>query len=84
MNTTLLLMAQFEKAVIPLEEIAEQFFNLSPEKARRMAGMNQLPIPTFRLNGSQKAPICVHIDDLAKHIDQERMRAKEIWRSSQL
>jgi len=49
-----------------------------------MAGLNQLPIPTFRLNGSQKAPICVHVDDLAKHIDQERARAKEVWRKSQL
>lgn len=84
MNTTLLLLAQFEKAVIPLEDICEQFFSLSPGKARRMASMNQLPIPTFRLNSSQKAPLCIHVDDLARHIDEERSKAQEVWRKSQL
>lgn len=84
MNTTLLLMAQFEKTVIPLDAICEQYFSLSPAKARRLAGLNQLPVPTFRLNNSQKAPVCVHVDDLARHIDRQREVARDCWERSQM
>lgn len=83
MDTTLLLMAQYKQAVIPLKDICEKYFGLSYEKARREASLNQLPVPTVRLADSQKAPLGVRVQDLAELIDQRATVAKQQWERSQ-
>ncbi|MCP1290899.1 pyocin activator protein PrtN [Chromobacterium haemolyticum] len=84
MKTAFLLMAQYERPVLKLDDICEEYFGLSPAEARRRANLNTLPVPTMRLAESQKAPVMVHIDDLAQFIDKQRQSAKESWERSQL
>lgn len=76
MNTTFLLMAEFETAVIPLSEIAEKYLGMRPATAENKALTGQLSLPTFRVGDTQKAPRMVHISDLAEHIDRRRAEAK--------
>lgn len=83
MNTAFLLMAQFESPTVALKDIALQYLGMTPGEAQREANMNRLPIPTFRLRDSQKAPLLIHVDDLAKHIDKIRATATAAWQNSQ-
>ncbi|MDD9340329.1 MAG: pyocin activator PrtN family protein [Providencia heimbachae] len=75
MNTMFLLMAEFETSQILLSDIAEKYLKLNPTTVERKANAGELPIPTYRLNDSQKAPRIVHVGDLAKYIDQQRNNA---------
>ncbi|MCG8991781.1 pyocin activator PrtN family protein [Laribacter hongkongensis] len=84
MNTTFILLAKHETPLIKLEDICEDYFGLSKGEARKRANLNTLPIPTVRMADSNKSPILVHVDDLAKHIDEQRRRATEQWARSQI
>ncbi|CAI0754571.1 MULTISPECIES: pyocin activator PrtN family protein [Serratia] len=77
MNTMFLLMAEYEKSNIPLSEIAERYLGLKPATAEQKAAEGKLPIATFRVGNTQKAPRLVHVEDLATLIDQRRKAAKE-------
>lgn len=77
MNTMFLLMAEYEKSNIPLSEIAERYLGLKPATAEQKAAEGKLPIATFRVGNTQKAPRLVHVEDLATLIDQRRNAAKE-------
>jgi len=70
MQTIFMLLAQFEKPVVPLKEICGEYFGLSHQTARVRANAGQLPIPAFRT--SQKNDYLVHLADLAAYIDQQR------------
>lgn len=72
------------KGPVQLEEICERYLNLSRNEALRMAALNKLPFPTFRLTESRKAPVLVHLKDLAEHIDASHRCAKEAWEHSQV
>lgn len=52
--------------------------------AYEKAALNELPIPTFRAAESQKAPRLVHVDDLARWLDEQRARARQQWEKSQV
>lgn len=84
MKTLMLLSAQFEKTLIPLKDICEEYFGLSEGEARKRANLNQLPIPTIRLCDSQKSPLYVHVSDLAALIDTRREHASKTWQRSQI
>jgi len=81
-RTLFLLMAEFGTPAIPLAEICERFFGLSLAEANRLAVLNKLPLPTFRIGASQKAPRMVHLEDLANHIDKQRQEAVKQWHRS--
>ena len=81
MKTEMLLMAQYEKPVIPLEYICQEYFGLAPASAKQKASSATLPIPAVRLGNSQKSPWVIHIFDLAKYIDEKRQEAEDEWRS---
>lgn len=76
MKTEMMLLAQFESPTVKLEDICEEYFDLSRHTAYNRAKSNALPIPTFRLSESRKAPIFVHISDLAKLIDKYQAEAQ--------
>ena len=79
MNTTFLLMAEFESPTIPLEKIRKRYFNICDKKnADRAARNHTLPIPAFKIGGP-KSEWHVHIDDLAKHIDKVNAEQKLAW-----
>jgi len=79
MKTSLLLMAQYEKTAIPLEEICETYFACSRHTAIQKAKSASLPIPAFQVGTGQKSPWFVHVDDLAKLIDKQRLEARAEW-----
>ncbi|MEL4280735.1 pyocin activator PrtN family protein [Shewanella mangrovisoli] len=72
MNTAFLLMAQFNKAIVPLDEISEEYFALAPRTAQNYAKAGRLPVPAFRGGEGNKAPWLVNINDLAAYLDKQR------------
>lgn len=61
MNTMFLLMAEYGSATVQLSQVCEKYFGLKPSTAEKRAAMGDLPIPTFRVAESQKAPRMIHI-----------------------
>ena len=82
MNTAFALLARFESPTVKLEDICDEFFGMGRDKAYQRAALNELPIPTFRASESQKAPVMVHVDDLAKLLDEHRAAARIEWERS--
>lgn len=78
MNTLFLLMAQFNSPAVPVDRCAS-YFGLSEREAMNRAALNKLPIPAFRLRDSQKAPMMLHVEDLAMFIDRQRASASNVW-----
>lgn len=74
MNTAFLLLAEHNRAILPLEEVAERYLGLNERVARAKATRGELPFPAFQ-PGSQKGPWLVNIADLAAWLDTERDRA---------
>ncbi len=80
MNTTFLLMAQYNgAAVIPLEAVCRDYFShLTPAQFSRKADAGQINIPIWRAeSGSQKAARGIHINDLSRWIDDRREAAEK-------
>ena len=78
MNTAFLLMAQYDaKAVIPVGLVVKDYFpHLTTENFVRKVGLGDINIPLVRIEpGSQKCAKGVHVNDLAKYIDDRRAAA---------
>lgn len=77
MNTLFLLMAQYDgKAVIPLDQVCEDYMHLTVEKFKRKQLDGEIDIPVVRLGAnSQKAALGIHLKDLAEYIDRQREKA---------
>jgi len=79
-KTELMLMLRYDGSpTILLDQCLDQL-GYSKVEANRHAGLNRLPIPTFRLRDSQKSPRMVHLKDLAEHIDSQHAIALKDWR----
>lgn len=81
MNTAFALLARFESPTVKLEDICAEYFGMDKDKAYQLASVNELPVPTFRA-GSQKSPRLIHVDDLAKWLDEQRAAARIEWERS--
>ncbi|WP_128931932.1 pyocin activator PrtN family protein [Bradyrhizobium zhanjiangense] len=78
MNTALLLMAQYNGMVIPLELLCRDYFqHLTPNEFARKATNGSLDIPVVRIEGSAKTTRGIHLADLAKWIDDRRAAAQK-------
>jgi hypothetical protein len=77
-------MSLYKTPTIPLSEVCERFFCLSYEEALKKAARNELPVPTFRLTASRKAPLMVSAEDLGTWIDKARGEAARLWDRSQV
>lgn len=77
MNTLYFLMAEFDTVTPALADICEKYLGMKPRTAEDKAAIGKLPIPTFRLGDTQKAPRLVHLEDLAHHIEKMRDQAKK-------
>lgn len=76
MNTFYMLMAQYGKAIIPLDKVCEDYFShLSPEKFLRKALTGEIRLPIVRVEASQKAAKGIHLTDLANYLDDQRTKA---------
>lgn len=81
MNRTLLLMAEFEEADIPLARVAEKYLGMTERQWKRAAALQQLPFPVFRA-GSQKAPWMVSVNALAQFLDKREADAAKDWKGA--
>jgi hypothetical protein len=77
------LAARFGGPAAPLADVCQTYFGLDYKAARERAAANRLPVTTFRLTDSQKAPLMVHITDLAAYIDATHAAARKEWEKSQ-
>lgn len=84
MITSLALMSIYKAPAIPLVEVCERYFSLSYEEALKKAARNELPVPTFRLTNSRKAPMMVSAEALGDWIDKTEAEAKALWQRSQV
>lgn len=69
---------------VALAEVCKIYFNLSPTEAGKRAARNELPVPTFQLTDSQKAPRLIKVEDLAAYIDRSHETALKEWVKSQV
>ena len=80
MNTTFLLMAEFDSSMIPLSKIKDRFFGIEKDaEANRRARDHKLPVPAFRM-GSQRSGYFVRAEDLAEYIDKIATEQRETWK----
>jgi len=82
--TSLALMSIYRAPAVPLSEICDRYLGLSYEEAMRKAARNELPVPTFRLAESRKAPVMVSLEELGAWIDQTAEKARAQWQRSQV
>jgi hypothetical protein len=80
-STYFALLAEFQTAQIPLEDMCEKYFNLSAPVARREAAKQTLPVPVFKLEEGQKNRYFVKAEALAKLIDARFEQAEKEWAS---
>jgi hypothetical protein len=79
MNTTFILMAQYNTAIIPLDLVARDYFqHLSPEKLWRKYNEGAIDLPIISIDPtSNKSAKGVALTDLARFIDT-RMEAARL------
>ncbi|CCN48924.1 conserved hypothetical protein [Vibrio nigripulchritudo MADA3029] len=79
MNTNFALLARFGSPTVPLKEICNEFFGITPKTAEERAKACDFPIPTFKLRESQRCPTMVKVEDLAQYIDKQYEVAQKEW-----
>ncbi|WP_175785134.1 pyocin activator PrtN family protein [Burkholderia ambifaria] len=77
MNTVFILMAQYgATAVVPVERVCRDYFShLTVPQFVRKVNAGEIALPLVRMEGSLKSAKGVHVDDLAKWIDDRRAAA---------
>jgi hypothetical protein len=64
------------RAVVPLDEVVRDYFpHLSTQKLLQKCLRGEVALPIVRIEGSQKSQRGVHVQDLAKYIDDRRAAA---------
>ena len=79
MKTADALIARYGGRDVPLSDVCERYFGVSPEIAARNAAKGTLPIPCYRASASRKAPLLVRVDDLAEILDSRYEKARSTW-----
>lgn len=71
-----MLMAMYSgRPVIPADDVARDFFELSTEKFIRKVSSGHIALPLIRMEASQKCAKGVHLNDLAAYLDKRRAAA---------
>ena len=78
MKTIFMLLAEYEKPIVPLDETSVKYFGMAKHTANDRAKKGNLPVPVFRLGNSQRNPWFVHLNDLARLIDDQAAEAKDM------
>lgn len=78
MNTIFLLMAQYDaKAIIPIDLVARDYFDMTKDALVRKIGAGEIALPMVRMSESQKAAKGVHIKDLAAYLNERAEAARK-------
>jgi len=83
-KTELALLATYRTPAVRLNDVCLEYRNLDVRRANRLASLNRLEFPTFRLHDSQRAPRMVALGELAKFIDERAADAQRSWATSQV
>lgn len=76
MNTVFLLLAQYERTLIPVDVVCRDFFApLTLPVFLRKVGNGEIALPLVRMENSQKGAKGVHVNDLAAYIETRRAAA---------
>lgn len=67
-----------DEDLIPLDEICEKWFGVTPKIARRKAALGTLPVPAFRLSGTRRGPLFVSKAALDQLVADRQAKAKEL------
>lgn len=78
MNTLFMLMAQYEKPIVRLEDCCADL-GYQYTTARNLAGKGKLPLPVIQAQTGRKTFYQVHLQDLADYIDRQRALAREAF-----
>lgn len=78
LNRVYLLMAQYNRADIPLEDVARDYLGLEPRAAAARAARSELPVPAFRA-GSRQSGWLVSVQALAEYLDHREQEARAEW-----
>ena len=80
--TAAMLAKQFGgRVVVPLADVCP-LLGMEPSEAQRKHNAGELPFAAFRMRDSNKAPVLVHVRELASYIDAKSLRAKDQVRSA--
>ena len=79
MNMTFALLARFNNPVVPLKEVCQEFFGITPKTAEQKAKAGTLPVPTFKMRDSERAPTLVNISDLGEFLELRYQQGREQW-----
>ena len=83
MNTAMLLMAQYNTAVIPIETVCRDYFrHLTVKKLSEKIASGAISLPLTRIEDSQRAAKGVHISHLASWIDARMVKAERETRQA--
>lgn len=76
--TAFALLAQYDgKIIIPLADVCRDFFtHLTVKTFRAKVSAGEIEIPVVRIDDSAKAPLGIHVDDLAAYIDKRTRLAR--------
>jgi hypothetical protein len=78
MNTAMLLMAQYNTAIIPIERVCQDYFrHLTVKKLSEKIARGEIRLPLTRIEDSQKAAKGVHITHLAEWVDARMIKAEK-------
>jgi hypothetical protein len=66
--------------LVPLEEVAEQYFGINSATAKRKAALCDLPVPAFRLSDNGRGPLFVTRESLEKYISKQIEAAAKLHR----
>lgn len=74
MNTALYIASKYDGLpLIPIEAVCKDFFkHLTTEKLIRKITEGAIRLPIVRIENSQKSTRSIHVEDLAKYIDEQR------------
>lgn len=72
LSTTDYLFMKYRSMTVLLDEVVRDYYpHLSKVKVLEKARNQEFPFSCFKLDKSQKAPYFVHVQDLAKVLDQQ-------------
>mgnify|MGYP006301503899 CR=1 FL=1 len=78
MKTVMMLLMMYEnRAVIPADRVAADWFDLSLDRFLRKQSSGSIPLPLIQMEGSRKSFKGVHVQDLTDYIDRKAAEARD-------
>lgn len=63
---------------VALDDICQEYFDITPRIAQRKACLGLLPVPAFRISGTRKGKLYVLQSDLDAHVKRQYEKAQKL------